>query len=134
MLTYILDTNICIYITKKRPSEVFEKFSTLPPGSIGMSMITYAELRFGALKSQHSDLACEKLTHLIEIIPVIEIQKAVADHYAEIRNYLQSIGKPIGNNDLWIASHVRAIDKTLVTNNLREFDRVKGLKLENWVK
>lgn len=134
MLTYILDTNICIYITKKKPLEVFDKFSTLLPGSIGMSIITHAELKFGALKSQNSTLACEKLEQLIEIIPVVELQEQTAHHYADIRNNLESIGKPIGNNDLWIASHVRAMNKILVSNNLKEFNRVKGLKLENWVK
>ena len=132
-MKYILDTNICIYITKQKPIEVFNKFSKLPANSVGMSLITYAELKFGALKSQNSNKATKILEELSEFIPVLEISNNVADHYAEIRQYLFSNGTPIGNNDLWIAAHVRSIGKILVSNNLKEFNRVPNLLVENWV-
>jgi len=132
MLHYILDTNICIYITKQRPPEVLEKFSSLKVGSVGMSLITYGELLYGTYRSKNAEKAQDVLDELISIIPIIPIEEAVAQHYAEIRANLSAQGMIIGNNDLWIAAHARSLNKTLVTNNLKEFNRVQGLMLENW--
>jgi len=132
MLQYVLDTNICIYIAKQRPPEVQEKFSTLSVGSVGMSLVTYGELLYGAYRSQNTEKARDILDELVTLIPVIPVAQAVAQHYAEIRADLASKGKLIGNNDLWIAAHVRSLNKTLVTNNLKEFERVAGLTIENW--
>jgi len=133
MVEYILDTNICIYIIKQKPPEVFDKFSTLKPGVVAMSLVTYAELLFGANRSNQSEQSHNILQELVTIIPSLTMESLVADHYADIRADLASKGNLIGNNDLWIAAHVRALDKTLVTNNLKEFSRVNGLKMENWV-
>jgi tRNA(fMet)-specific endonuclease VapC len=132
MLQYILDTNICIYIAKKRPPEVLEKFSTLQVGSVGMSLVTYGELLYGACRSQQPEKANNILDELVELIPVQPIEETVARYYAEIRADLFAKGSSIGNNDLWIAAHACALRKTLVTNNLKEFSRVQGLAVENW--
>lgn len=133
MLEYILDTNICIYIIKQKPPEVLDKFSTLKPGAVAMSLVTHAELLFGANRSKQSEQSHKILQELVTIIPSLTMEASVADHYADIRADLTSKGNLIGNNDLWIAAHARALDKILVSNNMKEFSGVNGLKLENWV-
>ncbi len=132
-IRYLLDTNICIYISKKRPPEVYRRFAELSIGDVGMSMITFGELRFGAEKSQHREVALEKLEQLLRYIPVIMPTQQTAEKYAVIRNQLEKIGQPIGNNDLWIAAHALSENCVLVSNNLREFNRVENLRTENWL-
>lgn len=132
-LKYLLDTNICIYIAKQKPKKVMKKFETLEVGQVAMSVITYGELLYGANKSQSPNDAHHKLVELTTLIPAIELNNEVAEHYGDIRENLEKSGKLIGNNDLWIASHARALDVILVTNNLKEFNRVPYLKKENWV-
>jgi tRNA(fMet)-specific endonuclease VapC len=133
MPRYLLDTNICIYIKNHRPPEVLARFSKLPPGRVAMSAITYGELCFGAEKSSKPKEAHQILEHLIALIPVLPLDEHVSVHYGKIRQQLQAKGKPIGNNDLWIAAHALAGKLILVTNNEAEFKRVPGLKVENWV-
>lgn len=130
---YVLDTNICIYIIKQQPISVLKKFEGLPLGSVSMSIITYGELEYGALRSNNSEKALGVLAELIHYIPVLPIEQEVARHYADIRANLTAKGTPIGNNDLWIAAHTRALGHTLVSNNIKEFERVENLVLENWV-
>ena len=134
MLKYILDTNICIYIAKESPTQVLERFELLSPGVVGMSLITHAELLYGAAKSNNPQKTQQLVCQLTELIPVLSIADDVAEHYADIRASLTRQGKIIGNNDLWIAAHVRSQNKILVTNNEKEFCRVEGLMIENWVK
>ena len=133
-LLYLLDTNICIYIAKHKPIEVLQRFQLLEVGQVGMSVITHGELTHGAYKSQQPQLALSKLQQLVELIPVMPIAATVSEHYGQIRSSLEKAGTPIGNNDLWIAAHALDLQVTLVTNNVREFERVPSLKLENWVK
>lgn len=133
MPRYLLDTNICIYIKNHRPAEVLARFAKLPPGKVAMSTITYGELCFGAEKSSKSKESRGILEHLITLIPVLALDETVSVHYGKIRQHLQVSGKPIGNNDLWIASHALAKKLILVTNNMVEFERVPGLRVENWV-
>lgn len=130
---YLLDTNICIYISKKRPLEVYQRLSELSIGDVGMSFITFGELRFGAEKSQHQEIALEKLEQLMRYIPVIMPTQETAEKYAMIRSFLEKIGQPIGNNDLWIAAHALSLETILVTNNTKEFIKVPDLLVENWV-
>ncbi|MEQ1636007.1 MAG: type II toxin-antitoxin system VapC family toxin [Methylococcales bacterium] len=131
---YLLDTNICVYIAKKRPVEVHQRLSALSIGDVGMSLITFGELRFGAEKSQHQEIALEKLAQLLRYIPVIMPTQETAKKYAIIRSFLEKTGQPIGNNDLWIAAHALSLNTILVTNNTREFIKVPDLLVENWVK
>ena len=131
---YLLDTNISIYITKHQPEIVRKHFEKhLPNGSIFISVITLGELRFGAEKSQNKAKALGVIDELVSIIPVIELDENVAEHYAQIRKDLTSKGQIIGNNDLWLAAHARANNWVMVTNNEKEFLRVEGLNVENWV-
>ncbi len=133
MPRYILDTNICIYIKNHRPAEVLARFSKLPPGKVVMSAITYGELFFGAEKSSKPKESRHILEQLIALIPVLPLDENASVHYGKIRQHLQASGKPIGNNDLWIASHAISSKLILVTNNAAEFERVPGLRVENWV-
>jgi tRNA(fMet)-specific endonuclease VapC len=130
---YMLDTNICIYIIKQKPKSVLQHFEQLQVGSVCMSLVTYAELEYGALKSNNSRKALDILEEFSNYIPVLSIEADVAKHYGGIRANLESKGTPIGNNDLWIAAHARSLGHTLVSNNVKEFKRVEGLDLENWV-
>lgn len=130
---YLLDTNICIYIARHQPPEVRERFARHSAGELAMSVITLGELRFGAEKSQSRDRALASLDALTRLIQIAALPEATAEHYGQIRAELQRLGQPIGNNDLWIAAHARAAGWTLVTNNEREFSRVPGLLVENWV-
>jgi tRNA(fMet)-specific endonuclease VapC len=133
MMRYMLDTNICIYIAKKKPIEVLHRFEKMTIGQVGMSTITYGELLFGAHKSQHPKKTMLVLEGLIELIPVLPIPKEAGHCYGQIRCGLEKVGKSIGNNDLWIAAHALALDLVLVTNNVKEFNRIPHLKVENWV-
>ncbi|MBD9354968.1 type II toxin-antitoxin system tRNA(fMet)-specific endonuclease VapC [Methylomonas albis] len=130
---YLLDTNICIYIAKYNPPEVRERFARHAADELAMSVITLGELRFGAEKSQARERALAGINELTGLIPVYSLPEAAGEHYGQIRSALQKIGQPIGNNDLWLAAHARAEGWILVTNNEREFVRVPGLQVDNWV-
>lgn len=132
-LRYLLDTNICIYIAKQRPPSVAARFARLASGSVGMSLITFGELRYGAEKSTQRVQALDTLSRLSALIPVMTPGAEVGERYGAIRAQLERAGTPIGNNDLWIAAHALALGVTLISNNTREFERVPKLKLDNWV-
>lgn len=130
---YLLDTNICIYIAREKPPEVAARFAALQPGDAAISVITWGELRFGAEKSKRRDAVLAMLDEFASLVPVLPMPKDAGDRYAAIRSGLESVGTPIGNNDLWIAAHALAAGITLITNNGREFRRVDGLRVDNWV-
>ena len=132
-IQYLLDTDTFIYIRNHRPSQVLERFSLLEPGTIGISVITYGELIRGVERSEHKKKNFEKLNRFVELIPVQAMPEITGIHYGEIRTFLEKAGNVIGNNDLWIAAHARAMGVTLITNNINEFNRVVDLNLENWV-
>lgn len=130
---FLLDTNICIYIRQEQPAEVLRRFRKLRPGEAALSVITFGELLDGANKSVQRAAALERLRELVHLLPALPLPETAAEAYGTIRADLEAKGKMIGNNDLWIAAHALASDLTLVSNNLREFRRVRGLKLQNWV-
>ncbi len=130
---YLLDTNICIYIAKHNPPAVRERFARHAASELAMSVITLGELRFGAEKSQARERALASILQLESLIEVCALPEAAGEHYGQIRAALQKDGQPIGNNDLWLAAHARAEGWILVTNNEREFVRVPGLQVENWI-
>lgn len=131
-LRYLLDTNICIYIINRRPVAVFDHFNGLQAGAVGISSITAAELDFGVTKSgsARNRAALDKFLAPLDILPFDE--QAVRS-YGPLRAQLETQGAPIGPMDLLIAAHALALDVVLVTNNQREFARVPGLRLDNWV-
>lgn len=130
---FLLDTNICIHIRRRRPPEVLSRFRRLEPGEAVLSVITWGELVYGAEKSQFREQAITQLTELAGLVPVMDLPLQAGQFYCAIRAQLEVKGEVIGNNDLWIAAHARAAGLTLVTNNEREFRRVRGLKIQNWV-
>jgi tRNA(fMet)-specific endonuclease VapC len=129
---YLLDTDICIYIILDRPPQVLRRFQKLREGEAVISVITFGELLYGAAKSTKRIEALKTLEELKRILHVLPVNETVADTYGTIRADLESRGELIGNNDLWIAAHSLSARLTLVTNNEREFSRVKGLRIQNW--
>lgn len=129
---FLLDTNICIYIRQKKPQSVLRRFQTLNQGEAALSVITYGELVFGAIKSMQRALALEHLRELLSWLPALPLPENAGYVYGTIRAELAQRGEMIGNNDLWIAAHAVAMELTLVTNNEREFRRIRGLKVQNW--
>jgi len=129
----LLDTNICIYIARSHPATVALRFARAAPGSLGISIITWGELCFGAALSSDPSRAHSLLEQFSRVVEILSLPAEAGLHYGEVRSALQRAGTPIGNSDLWIAAHALALGVPLVSNNLREFKRVPGLKLENWV-
>lgn len=132
-MRYLLDTNICIYIAKHTHAAVRERFDRHKASEVAMSVITLGELHFGAEKSQSRERALDTIHALEAVIQSVSLPETAGEHYGQIRAALHSQGQLIGNNDLWLAAHARAEGWILVTNNEREFARVEGLKIENWV-
>jgi tRNA(fMet)-specific endonuclease VapC len=129
---FLLDTDICIYIRQKRPEEVMRRFLELDPGEAVISVITFGELLYGASKRAERAKALEQLRDLLHLLPAMALPESAAETYGTVRADLEARGEKIGNNDLWIAAHAMAAGLTLVTNNEREFRRVRGLKMQNW--
>lgn len=132
MLKYLLDTNIVIYVIKRRPPEVLEIFNR-HHGLMAISSITLAELVHGAEKSSDVARNIGVVEDFISRLSILSYDDKAAWQYGQIRAALEKAGQIIGVNDLHIAAHARSNGLTLVTNNLREFERVPGLLLENWV-
>ena len=133
-MQYLLDTNICIYLIKKRPSEVLEQFKQHSPQDVAISTITLFELQSGIEKSQYRQASEGALDKLLSPIDLIDFDRSSAIEAANIRAQLEKKGMPIGSYDLLIAGLARSRGMTLVSNNTKEFERVVGLELENWVK
>ncbi len=132
-MRYMLDTNICIYMMKRRPVEVRDRLIHVAVGEVGMSAVVLAELRYGIEISVHRDRSEAALQDFLHFVPVLDWPDEAARDYGEIRAELERGGWPIGGNDLLIAAHARHLGATLVTNNGGEFDRVPGLIVENWM-
>lgn len=132
-MRWLLDTNICIYAMSDRHVDLTKRLDALDAGQAGISVVVLGELQFGIAKSSRPDAARDRLQALLQVAPPVPLPVDAGEHYGRIRATLQLAGMPIGNNDLWIAAHARASRLCLVTNNLREFQRVPGLALENWI-
>ena len=132
MIKYLLDTNICIYVIKRRPIEVLGKFNEAA-GHLAISSITLAELLHGVEKSQYREKNSRAVEDFCSRLEILSYDEKAAYHYGDIRAQLERQGQPIGVNDLHIAAHTRSIGAILVSNNLKEFERVEGLRLQNWL-
>ena len=131
---FLLDTNICIYIRRRRPREILQRFLRLQVGEAAISVVTFGELIYGAAKSYQRETAMRQLEELISLLPVLPLPVDAGRSYGALRAELETDGRVIGNNDLWIAAHAKAAKLILVTNNEREFQRVSGLEIQNWAK
>lgn len=132
-MKYMLDTNICIY-AQKGISAVIERMRDETHNGLAISAITLAELRHGIEGSNAYDKNVQRLNGLLNIVDVIPFDGRAAAHYGQIAAYLRKNGMPIGTMDMLIAAHARSLGLTVVTNNIREFERVPDLKIENWLK
>ncbi|GHB20964.1 type II toxin-antitoxin system tRNA(fMet)-specific endonuclease VapC [Salinicola rhizosphaerae] len=132
MLRYLLDTNICIYVIKNRPPSLREIFNA-NDARLCISSVTLAELIYGAEKSAKPAHNLSVIENFAARLTVLDFNDAAASHFGEIRASLERAGKPIGAYDLMIAAHARSRGLTVVTNNEREFHRVPGLVVVNWL-
>ncbi|MFA6699298.1 MAG: type II toxin-antitoxin system VapC family toxin [Thiomicrospira sp.] len=132
MIKYLLDTNICIYVIKRRPVEVLAKFNEAA-GHLAISSITLSELFHGVEKSQQISKNLKAVEDFCSRLDILDYDQQAAAHYGEIRAQLERLGTAIGVNDLHIAGHARSLGTILVTNNIKEFERVDGLRLQNWL-
>lgn len=131
-MTYLLDTNICIYALKNRPPQVLDRLRTVGMASVALSVITVLELRQGAEKSQQRAANHERLDFFLAPMKILAFDEEAALVGARIRAHLERHGTPIGDYDSLIAAQALARDLILITNNVREFERVPGLQFENW--
>lgn len=131
-MLFLLDTNILIAALKGHP-QVRERLEALPFNDMRLSAIVLGELEFGAEKSAHGERNRVRLATLTQRLPLVGVDATTTRHYAQVRALLERQGTPIGANDTWIAAQALAIKATLVTDNEREFSRVPGLSLENWL-
>ena len=131
--TVMLDTNICIYIIKNKPIQVRERLQEFHIGDVLLSSITVSELYYGVYKSQHQERNLLALEHFLKPFDIVEYSSKASIEYGKLRADLESQGRVIGGLDMLIASHALALDVRLVTNNIKEFTRVDGLELDNWV-
>jgi tRNA(fMet)-specific endonuclease VapC len=129
---FLLDTDICIYVSKNKSDKLLNRFHSLERAEAAISVVTLGELLFGAIKRGKFAKERDKWQELLQLIPVLPMPVLASENYGAIRADLEARGKIIGNNDLWIAAHAMAAELTLVTNNVKEFRRVRGLKVENW--
>ena len=132
MLRYLLDTNICIDVIKRRPESLLDRFNE-NASHLAISAITLAELLHGAEKSSQPQRTLSVVEDFCSRLDVLDYGAKAAQHYGQIRSALERRGTPIGVNDLHIAAHARSEGLTLISNNLREFERVEGLLYENWI-
>ena len=131
-MRYMLDTNLCIYAIKHRPPEVLEALRLHESAGLGLSSITVAELEFGVYKSG-SARNHKALRQFLEPLEIADFDRAAAASYGRLRAHLEAAGTPIGPLDTQIAAHALALGLTLVSHNTREFSRVPGLRLDDWV-
>jgi tRNA(fMet)-specific endonuclease VapC len=132
-MRFLLDTNICIYIIKKKPAAVIKKFRTFQINDLGISSITLAELEFGVYNSSRQEQNQEALSQFVSPLEILPFDDRAAIQYGQVRAYLTLRGITIGAMDMLIAAQAKSLSLPLVTNNLKEFKRIPGLLLENWV-
>ena len=131
MLKYMLDTNIVIYTIKNRPAKVREAFKK-HENQMGMSTVTLGELIYGAERSTQPERNLADIEGLTARLEVLPFEQHAAEHFGQLRAELYRVGQPIGPYDMMIAGHARAMGLILVTNTIKEFERVPGLRIENW--
>ena len=133
-MKFMLDTNTCIYIIKRKPPDVIDRFKRTEISQIGISSITLSELIYGVSKSSKPEQNRMALTQFVAPLEILPYDDEAAQYYGDLRVHLEKRGTPIGALDMLIAAHALSIDCTLVTNNEKEFIRVPELKIVNWAK
>jgi len=131
-LRYLLDTNVVSHLVRNPSGPVAQRLLKVGPERAGISIVVACEIRFGLAKRGSRELS-ERMERVLEELEILPLEPSVDEHYGAIRWSLERAGTPIGPNDLLIAAHARALDLTVVTENVREFRRVPGLRVESWV-
>jgi len=132
-LSRLLDTNICIYFLNEKSDKLIRRFQEVTPADIKLPAVTVAELFYGAEKSKARKKNRQKVDAFIQPFEIIPFDEQACRVYGKIRSKVESLGTPIGPMDLLIASIGLAHDYVLITNNTKEFKRIKGLKIDNWL-
>ncbi|MBW1892301.1 MAG: type II toxin-antitoxin system VapC family toxin [Deltaproteobacteria bacterium] len=133
-MKFILDTNTCVYIIKRKPLDVIERFNQIKISQIGISSITLSELLYGVSKSSKPEQNQIALTQFVAPLEILPYGDEAAQYYGVLRAYLEKQGTPVGSLDMLIAAHALSTDCILVTNNEKEFIRIPNLKINNWIK
>jgi tRNA(fMet)-specific endonuclease VapC len=133
MIKYMLDTNTCIYVIKKKSADVIDRLRQARISQVGISSITLSELEYGVVKSSKPTQNQIALAQFLAPMEILSYGDEAAQHYGGIRALLEKLGTPIGSLDTLIAAHALSRDCILVTNNEKEFKRVPNLKMDNWV-
>ncbi len=133
-MEFMLDTNTCIYIIKRKPPDVIERFKQTKISQIGISSITLSELLYGVSKSSKPGQNQMALTQFVAPLEILPYDDEAAQYYGNLRAHLEKQGTPIGSLDMLIAAHALSTESTLITNNEKEFIRIPNLKIDNWVK
>ena len=131
-MTYMLDTDACAFILRKSSQALLQRIAQVPLSQQVISGVTLAELLYGLQVASKKKANQEVFNLMMRHLTVLDWTSQAADHYADIRHTLQKTGSQIGANDLFIAAHARSLGATIVTNNTKDFTRVKGLAVENW--
>jgi tRNA(fMet)-specific endonuclease VapC len=131
-MMFILDTNTCIYLIKQKSRNLLKRFNNHSVGDIGISSITLAELQYGVAKSLYVDKNREALAEFILPLEIADFDEKAAESYGTVRTGLEKAGKPVGSMDMLIGAHALSLDVTVITNNIKEFRKIKNLKVEDW--
>jgi tRNA(fMet)-specific endonuclease VapC len=134
MPRYMLDTDTCSYIMRRSPKSVIQRLSEVPVSDVCISVITKCELLYGVEVSPKRRQDEAALAAFLAYVEVLDFPDGASEHYAKLRAELKSRGTIIGANDLFIAAHARSLGLTLITNNTREFKRIRSLSIENWAR
>ena len=132
-MKYMLDTNICIYLIREKSIKMLNRLRKIDTNDVCISSITLSELEYGIQKSNFPEKNKLALTEFLVPLTILPYDDIAASEYGKIRTYLEKEGKIIGSMDLLISAHALSLNLTLVTNNIKEFERIRKLKLENWV-
>jgi tRNA(fMet)-specific endonuclease VapC len=132
-MKYLIDTTICIYIINNHPPEVVQKFRKIGIGEVGVSSITVSELYYGICKSSQTEKNTQRVEEFLQPFTILPYDEKASREYGKIRYQLERMGKIIGPLDMLIAAHALSDDLVLITNNVKKFNRIKSLRVENWV-
>jgi len=133
-MIYLLDTNICIYLINRKSPDLIERIEQEKPSDVGLSSITVSELYYGVYKSVQLEMNLTALAQFLMPFEIVPYMGEMAEQFGKVRAALERRGKPIGGYDMLIAAQALYHDLTLVTNNVKEFNRIPELKIENWLK
>jgi len=132
-MNYMLDTNICVSLIRQKQRGLIERLTSHDPDEVGVSIITVAELSYGAQKSVQPSQNLRALEQFLLPLEVADFDQSAADTYGLVRAHLETNGNPIGSMDMLIGAHALSLGVVLVTNNIREFKRIPNLRVEDWL-